>query len=108
MGNAESPSVLRAWQESCKSALPIVDEATGLKKFWADGKRVLDDAETEELGEDDLDTYQRWLKKKKGPKSGKQKERDYGDCCPALIHGLLCLRILGAPTVRQRSRRKRR
>ena len=30
-----------------------------------------------ELNEDDLDTYQRWLKKKKGPKSNKMKERDF-------------------------------
>merc|ERR1712129_210677 len=63
--------------EACRAALPRVEEVTGLPKLWAEGKRQLDDAEVDELGEDDLDTYQRWLKKKKGPKSNKMKERDF-------------------------------
>jgi hypothetical protein len=63
--------------EACRAALPKVEEATGLAKHWADGKRELDDAELGELGEDDADTYKRWIKKKKGPKSGKMKERDF-------------------------------
>ena len=63
--------------EACRAALPKVEEVAGLPKLWADGKRQLDEAEVGELNEDDLDTYQRWLKKKKGPKSNKMKERDF-------------------------------
>ena len=51
--------------------------ADGLAGLWADGKRQLEEAEVGTLNEDDLDTYQRWLKKKKGPKSSKMKERDF-------------------------------
>ena len=62
---------------ACQAALPPVEEATGLAKYWADGKRELDEDEEGELSEDDADTYKRWLKKRKGPKSDKQKERDF-------------------------------
>eukprot|EP00316_Scyphosphaera_apsteinii_P009906 CAMPEP_0119307748 /NCGR_PEP_ID=MMETSP1333-20130426/8148_1 /TAXON_ID=418940 /ORGANISM="Scyphosphaera apsteinii, Strain RCC1455" /LENGTH=254 /DNA_ID=CAMNT_0007311351 /DNA_START=32 /DNA_END=796 /DNA_ORIENTATION=+ len=63
--------------EGCQASLPAKEAVVGLKKFWADGKRVLDDEELAELDADDKDTYKRWLKKKKGPKSGKEKERNY-------------------------------
>ena len=63
--------------EACRASLPKVEVATGLAGLWADGKRQLDEAEVGTLNEDDLDTYQRWLKKKKGPKSSKMKERDF-------------------------------
>ena len=63
--------------EACRAALPKVEVVTGLPGLWVDGKRQLDDAEVGTLNEDDLDTYQRWLKKKKGPKSSKMKERDF-------------------------------
>ena len=62
---------------ACQAALPPVEEVTGLAKYWVDGKRELEDDEASELNEDDADTYKRWLKKRKGPKSDKQKERDY-------------------------------
>lgn len=54
-----------------------MEEAKGLAKFWADGKRMLEEGEIDELNEDDADTYQRWVKKKKGPKSEKMRERDF-------------------------------
>eukprot|EP00908_Phaeocystis_cordata_P015619 Transcript_2678.p1 GENE.Transcript_2678~~Transcript_2678.p1 ORF type:complete len:208 (-),score=109.04 Transcript_2678:69-692(-) len=38
---------------------------------------MLEEGEIDELNEDDADTYQRWLKKKKGPKSEKMRERDF-------------------------------
>jgi len=70
-----SPDQLSA---SCQAALPEKEEAKGLhKKFWADGKRMLEASELAELNADDKDTYQRWLKKKNKPKSGKDKEREY-------------------------------
>eukprot|EP00965_Chrysotila_dentata_P189221 6173203-Pleurochrysis_carterae.AAC.5 len=62
----------------CAAALPKQAPRTGLRdKFWADGKRVLGDDEVAELNSDDKEDYRRWLKRKKAPKSGKDKERAY-------------------------------
>uniref|UniRef100_K1PME7 Uncharacterized protein n=1 Tax=Magallana gigas TaxID=29159 RepID=K1PME7_MAGGI len=45
--------------------------------YWKDGKRELSEDEVGELIGDELDTYLRWVKKKKGAKSQRGKERDY-------------------------------
>lgn len=63
--------------EPCVAALPKAEVVQGLKKFWADGKRVLTDQESASLKGDDKDDYKRWLKRKKAPKSGKDQERDF-------------------------------
>lgn len=64
--------------DSCVAALPEEEEPVGLHaKYWAGGKRELAEEELEDLNEDDYDTYQRWIKKKKGRKTEKQKERDF-------------------------------
>lgn len=47
------------------------------EKFWAEGKRVLEDDEIASLNDEDREDYKRWLKRKKAPKSGKEKERAY-------------------------------
>jgi len=60
---------------ACAAALPVKEEATGLKKFWSDGKRFLEEHETAELNEEDLDDYQSW-EKRKLKKTGKSRERD--------------------------------
>lgn len=63
---------------SCQAALPKPEEAKGLKKFWADGKRELTPAEEGELNEEDKDIYSGWHTRKfKGKKTEKSKERDY-------------------------------
>ena len=49
--------------EACRAALPK-DEAKGLAKFWADGKRHLLIDEIMDLSADEKDTYERWKKKK--------------------------------------------
>ena len=46
-------------------------------KFWKDGKRTLNIDEIADLNADDKDTYNRWMKKKKGKRTDSQKERDY-------------------------------
>merc|ERR1712032_576984 len=64
--------------DACASALPVQEPKTGLRdKFWADGKRVLEDDEISTLNDEDHEDYKRWLKRKKAPKSGKDKERAY-------------------------------
>jgi len=62
--------------EACAASLPK-EELKGLQKFWADGKRPLVIDEIAELNADDKDTYKRWMKKKGGSKSAKDKERAY-------------------------------
>jgi len=63
--------------EACAAALPKAEAVTGLKKLWADGKRILTDEEAKTLKGEDKDDYKRWLKRKKAPKSGKDQERDF-------------------------------
>ena len=41
----------------CQAALPKKEEAKGLKKYWADGKRELDESELSQLDEEDKDIY---------------------------------------------------
>ena len=66
-----------ALSESCRATLPK-DDAKGLAKFWADGKRQLNINEIADLNADDKDTYNRWkAKKAKKGKTDKDKERDY-------------------------------
>ena len=62
--------------EACRATLPQED-LKGLAKFWKDGKRTLNIDEIADLNADDKDTYNRWMKKKKGKKTDSQKERDY-------------------------------
>ena len=62
--------------EACRAALPK-DEAKGLAKFWADGKRHLLIDEIMDLSADEKDTYERWKKKKGAKKTEKDKEREY-------------------------------
>jgi len=62
--------------EACRATLKV-DELQGLAKYWADGKRALNINEIADLNVDDKDTYNRWMKKKKGKKTDKDRERDY-------------------------------
>ena len=62
--------------EACRATLPQ-DDLKGLAKFWKDGKRALNIDEIADLNADDKDTYNRWMKKKKGKRTDSQKERDY-------------------------------
>lgn len=62
---------------ACQAALPAQEAASGLSKFWSEGKRELTKAEITQLDEEDDDTYTRWLKRKKGKKSDKDKDREY-------------------------------
>jgi len=59
----------------CVAALPVKEEATGLAKFWAEGKRFLEEEESSTLNAEDLDDYQDW-EKRKLKKTGKSRERD--------------------------------
>merc|ERR1711935_216806 len=59
----------------CAAALPKQKEVTGLKKFWAEGKRVLEKSEEKALDEEELDDYKFWLKRKM-KKTGRSQERD--------------------------------
>eukprot|EP00802_Teleaulax_amphioxeia_P020784 Tamp_21084.p1 GENE.Tamp_21084~~Tamp_21084.p1 ORF type:complete len:243 (+),score=95.29 Tamp_21084:106-729(+) len=62
----------------CQAALPKKEEAKGLKKYWADGKRELDESELSQLDEEDKDIYTGWHTRKfKGKKTDKSRERDY-------------------------------
>mmetsp|Transcript_47871 Transcript_47871/g.150397 ORF Transcript_47871/g.150397 Transcript_47871/m.150397 type:complete len:247 (+) Transcript_47871:38-778(+) len=64
--------------EGCRAALPEKEEAKGLYGiYWKDGKRELDEDEVGELLGEELDTYLRWIKRKKGKKTDRGKERDY-------------------------------
>jgi len=63
---------------ACVAALPKQEEKTGLAdKYWADGKRELSKAELDALNEDDRDTYNRWIKRRKGPKTDRDKDKHY-------------------------------
>jgi len=59
----------------CVEALPKQKEAIGLKKFWSEGKRELDQSEESTLDAEELDDYKFWLKRKK-KKTGRSQERD--------------------------------
>jgi hypothetical protein len=62
----------------CQGALPKKEEVKGLKKFWANGKRELEDSEMSELNAEDKDIYTGWHTRKfKGKKTEKSRERDY-------------------------------
>merc|ERR1712166_166772 len=60
---------------ACGSELPKQKEAIGLKKFWSEGKRELDQSEESTLDAEELDDYKFWLKRKK-KKTGRSQERD--------------------------------
>lgn len=62
--------------QSCKDAFPQEEEKTGLAKFWADGKQFLSDEDVASLNEDEQDTYQRWVKRKKS-RGRTNTDRDY-------------------------------
>merc|ERR1712216_876523 len=62
----------------CQASLPKKEEAKGLKKYWADGKRELSAEEEGLLDEEDKDIYKGWHTRKfKGKKNEKSRERDY-------------------------------
>jgi hypothetical protein len=62
----------------CQAALPKKEEAKGLKKYWAAGKRELTDEEKGQLNSEDMDIYTGWHTRKfKGKKTDKSRERDY-------------------------------
>merc|ERR1712087_393173 len=49
-----------ALSDACASALPVQEPKTGLRdKFWADGKRVLEDDEIATLNDEDHEDYKR-------------------------------------------------
>lgn len=63
---------------ACQAALPQKVLSDSLADtFWKDGKRLLAEAEVEQLKGEDAETYERWAKRKSGAKTAKDKDRAY-------------------------------
>jgi hypothetical protein len=63
---------------SCAAALPKRELSDSLQDtFWAEGKRVLTEAEMAKLQGEDAETYDRWYRRKTGKKTAKDKDRAY-------------------------------
>ncbi|KAJ1618601.1 hypothetical protein T492DRAFT_1091530 [Pavlovales sp. CCMP2436] len=64
--------------EGCQAALPKKVVGDGLADtFWKDGKRLLTDAEMNQLKGDDVEIYAGFHKRKSGKKTDKDRDRAY-------------------------------